>query len=106
MRKLLDDDNAQLARVLADLISEDADITVQEVARRHPTLHNASAFTRNAERSRIIEDAQRRQQEARAVAVEPHRQKAATLAEQLSRRDAEITVLRGQVEALVFNCVS
>lgn len=75
MRRLLDEDNAQLKAVLAELLSQDTDITVREVARRHPTLGNASAFTRNGQRMKIIEDARRRQEEARAAAVAPHKQK-------------------------------
>ncbi len=101
MRKLLDDDNAQLTRILVELMSQDTDITVREIARRHPTLRNASAFTRNAQRTKIIEEAKRRQEEARAVNVTPHRQRAATLAERLEHRDEEVALLRSQVKALV-----
>jgi hypothetical protein len=101
MRRLLDEDNAQLKAVLAELLSQDFDITVREIARRHPTLGNASAFTRNEQRMKIIGEARRRQQEARAVAVAPHKQKAATLAERLEGREQEIVQLKSQVEALV-----
>lgn len=101
MRRLLDEDNAQLRAVLAELLSQDTDITVREVARRHPTLGNASAFTRNGQRTKIIEDARRKQEEARAVAVAPHKQKVATLAERLEGRDQEIAQLKSQVKVLV-----
>lgn len=101
MRKLLDVDNAQLRAVLAELLSQDTEITVREIARRHPTLGNASAFTRNEQRMKIIDKAKRRQEEARAVAVAPHKQKAATLAERLEGREQEIDQLKRQVEALV-----
>lgn len=47
MRKLLDEDNAQLTAVLAELLSQDADITVREIARRHPTLEKSRTASRS-----------------------------------------------------------
>lgn len=70
MRKRHDPDNATLKGVLENLIAENVDVTIREVARRHPELNNASAFTRNPGRMTLIDDALRRQAEVRAIAAE------------------------------------
>jgi hypothetical protein len=101
MRRLIDNANADLVAVLERLLAEDTDITIREVARRHPSLRNASAFTRNVGRMALIVKAQQRQIDARHVVTEPHVEKAASMAEQLERRNAEISHLETQVQALV-----
>lgn len=47
MRLLLDPKNEELADILNTLLTDNIDITAREVARRHSTLKNPSAFTRN-----------------------------------------------------------
>ncbi|MGJ7568936.1 hypothetical protein ACSFBX_00225 [Variovorax sp. RB2P76] len=101
MRRRLDADNAQLNTVLSELLAQDADITIREVARRHPTIKNASAFVRDEERAGLIQRGIDKQREARAVVLEPHKLKAASLTEQLAARDQEIVQLKDQIKALV-----
>lgn len=101
MRKLLDGTNEGLRAVLEALIAEDVDITVREVARRHPQLNNASAFTRSADRMALIEKAQQRQQDARQVKLGPLAKRSATTTEMLATRTAEVKALESQVQALV-----
>ena len=56
MRLLLDPKNEELADILNTLLTDNIDITAREVARRHSTLKNPSAFTRNEARCRIPDD--------------------------------------------------
>lgn len=106
MRPLLDRDHAQLSAVLTQLLAEDVDVTAREVARQHPTLKNVTAFTRNAQRARLIEDAKRRQDEVRAVAVGPHRQRIASVSDRLQRKAKESAQLQAQLNALVASHVA
>jgi hypothetical protein len=99
MRKLQDADNAELRSVLDKLLVDDIDITVREVARRHPDLKNASAFTRNADRMKLIDESIRRQREVRAVAAGSYSQNTLNV-EGASKQDAQIEELRRQVKHL------
>lgn len=101
MRTIIDGDHIELKRVLDELLAEDVDITVREVARRHPALKNASAFTRSQARTSLIERARTRQVDARSVRGVPESVKAVSLAEQLSRKSERITALEKQIAALV-----
>jgi hypothetical protein len=101
MRRLLDSENDELRTVLETLLSEDVDITIREVARRHPSLHNASAFTRNPVRLALIEQVRKRQLDARNVKNAPERARYASAAEQLKERNLEIAELERRVKALV-----
>lgn len=106
MRPFIDPDHEELEAVLADLIAGDINITAREVARRHPTLKNVSAFTRNSDRAARIEDAQARQNALRAIALGPDRVKVASVTEQLGKKTEEAHALKGQVEALVASHVA
>ncbi len=106
MRPLLDPQHSELAAVLADLLANDVDVTAREVARRHPSLKNVTAFTRNPERVALIEDAQARQKALRAIALDPHRKKVASVTEQLQAKSDEAEALKGQVNALVASHVA
>lgn len=101
MRILLDDRNQELQLVLDALIAEDVTITVREVARRHPRLKNASAFTRNAARTAVIVKAQQLQENARSVRLRPATEQAEAATTALEKRDEEVAKLRSQVDALV-----
>jgi hypothetical protein len=101
MRRLLDDGNAELRRVLETLLSDDVDITVREIARRHASLNNASAFIRNPKRLALIREAQQRQVDARHVKLNPESRRSASLSELLERRSLQVAKLESQVTALV-----
>ncbi|HKR47599.1 MAG TPA: hypothetical protein VJU59_49370 [Paraburkholderia sp.] len=100
MKPRLDERNAELAAILDALLAEDVTITVREVARRHPTLRNASAFTRDVERVTLIEQAQSRQGQLR-TALNPHALRASSLSDQLDQKSARIDALENQVKTLV-----
>ncbi|SPS02927.1 hypothetical protein [Cupriavidus taiwanensis] len=100
MRKLQDPHNAELRAVLDGLLVDNIDITIREVARRHPELKNASAFTRNPVRMGLIDEAIRRQCEVRTVAAGLHIQDATTI-EDARKQDAQIKELQRQVKHLV-----
>lgn len=101
MRPLTDNSNNELQRVLGDLLREDVDITVREVARRHDTLKNASAFTRNAQRMELIAQAQQRQIDARNVREGPAERRSESMTARIKEQSRRIVELEGQVEALV-----
>lgn len=100
MRQLIDPQNAGLSAVLDALLAENVDVTVREVARRHETLKNASAFTRSAERMALISDAQQRQLDARHVAVGAIAEKSSRLGEKLAKSLAEAEHLERSVRNL------
>ena len=100
MRKRHDPDNATLKGVLENLIAENVDVTIREVARRHPELNNASAFTRNPGRMTLIDDALRRQAEVRAIAAELQTSHASMVGGSETQR-ARIATLDRQVRNLV-----
>lgn len=100
MKPRVDDDNTELAGVLDALLALDVDITVREVARRHPSLRNASAFSRDPERIKLIQQSQARQQHLRTT-LNPHANRALTLSEKLEVKSAQVTGLEAQVRALV-----
>lgn len=106
MRLLHDPTQENLSGILRQLMEEDVDITAREVARRHPTLKAVTAFTRNAARAQLIGDAQRRQQEVRAVASSPYRKCSETLADQLQRRGERVAELERAVSTLVASHVA
>jgi len=101
MRRLLDSENKELQIVLEKLLAQDVDITVREVARHHPKLHNASDFTRNRRRRELIEQAQQRQADARHVKISPEIRRSHSLAQTLEERDRQVAKLQAQVDALV-----
>ena len=101
MRHLLDDQNQELQLVLDALIAEDVTITVREVARRHPRLKNASAFTRNSARLALIESAQELQESARRVRLGPSHAQVESASNALESSSAEVAKLQTQVDALV-----
>ena len=67
MRLLLDPKNEELTDILKTLLTDNIDITAREVARRHSTLKNPSAFTRNEARSALIAAAQGQQRGVRNI---------------------------------------
>lgn len=101
MRQLLDPENLELTNVLSQLLASDVDVTVREVARRHSQIKHASAFTRNTDRAELINDAIRRQQDARNVHGAAVVAKAKGLAEKLAEKTAEAKALGHQVRCLV-----
>lgn len=67
MRHTVDPENAELKAILDGLLREDVTITAREVARRHSSLSNASAFTRHPERRALVEAFSVRQRDARRL---------------------------------------
>lgn len=106
MRHLLDEQNQELQLVLDALIAEDVTITAREVARRHSCLNNASAFTRNAARSALIEKAQTLQENARRVRIGPAQEQVEAASTALEKSKEEVAKLRSQVDALVASHVA
>lgn len=106
MRQLLDDQNQELQLVLDKLIAEDVTITAREVARRHPRLNNASAFTRNSARSAMIGNAQKLQENARRVRIGPALEQVEAASTALVKSNEEVAKLRSQVDALVASHVA
>ncbi|MFI8393856.1 hypothetical protein KVQ82_12170 [Pseudomonas sp. AO-1] len=99
MRRLQDPTNVELKAILEQLLSENVDITVREVARRHSELKNASAFTRNSARMSLITEARQKQLEARIIAASltPTVVQAGVVA----KRTVEVAALELQIKRLV-----
>jgi len=64
-RKPTDPSHDELKAVLKGMLDRDEDITARAVTRLHPTLKNASDFTRHSERKALLEEAQTKQGELR-----------------------------------------
>ena len=101
MRETVDAGHGELSRILDELLASDVNITSREVARRHSTLKNPSAFTRHEQRAALIWKAQQRQSDARNVRDSPNAEKAATLAQQVDLKSSRIKELEQQVTNLV-----
>ncbi len=101
MRVTVDPSHAELTAILSELLASDVDITAREIARRHSSLKDASAFTRHKKRAELIGAYQQRQTDVRSVRAGPRVQKAATLADQLEAKSARIRELEQQVQNLI-----
>jgi hypothetical protein len=99
MRALLDPNNQELSSILKALLTENVEVTVREVARRHSCLKNPSAFTRNPVRSALIADAQVQQQSIREIVTSSRGEDAPN--DRAEQRRAEIERLESQVTHLV-----
>lgn len=100
MRKLQDPENTVLKQVLDNLVTENVEVTIREVARRHPRLKNVSAFTRNRDRMALIDEAMRRQAKVRAIAARSQLH-VATTTDGTELQQARIETLERQVRHLV-----
>jgi hypothetical protein len=101
MRPTVDKGHEELQAILNQLLAEDTDVSVREVARRHSSLKFASAFTRNKDRSDLIGSAQKLQAAARAVKQLPEQKRSTSLTEQVENQKLRIAELERQVSALV-----
>ncbi|GJH18129.1 hypothetical protein CBA19CS22_16325 [Caballeronia novacaledonica] len=101
MRRKSDANHEVLKGILETLFLEDVSITVREVARRHPSLNNASAFTRSEERMEVIGSYQARQQELRSIKGKLARRGDEKLTTELSKAQERISMLESDVRALV-----
>ena len=99
MRQRHDANDEELTILLEALLTEDVDVTAREVARRHSSLKNASAFTRSESRTQLIRAAQQRQTEVRRAAQKLVSTTAGT--DELALRTSEVKQLRRQVRTLV-----
>jgi len=68
MRRTADADNSELRRVLTELLEEDVTISAREVVRRHSTLANASAISRNSGRQELLAEFEAKQRGRRSEA--------------------------------------
>lgn len=99
MRMLLDPKNEELSSILTLLLTENVDITAREVARRHSTLKNPSAFTRNEARSALIAAAQVQQQGVRNIVASSPRTD--SLQDQVASYREDIQRLKSQLTHMV-----
>lgn len=105
MKPTVDADNSELVRILDALLANDIDITARAVSRHHPTLHNASAFTRSNARMRLITQAQERQRALRKD-LNPHFNQSISLGDQLKESNELVKQLTCQVRALAASHVA
>jgi hypothetical protein len=86
--------------VLQELLESDRKITAREVARRHPTIRQASSITRNSERARLLAEYQARQAELWAWRKRVSKTSKTAQSDELARRDHEIAKLRHEANVL------
>lgn len=100
MKPKLDASNLELSRVLDALLAADIDITAREVSRNHASLHDASDFTRNPDRMKLIGNAQARQKKLRSE-LNPHFAESKSLGTRLTESKDSNTALSTQVRVLI-----
>ncbi|WP_368563508.1 hypothetical protein [Pseudoxanthomonas sp. UTMC 1351] len=98
--------DAEMRRVLDDLLARDENITARSVARMHPRIKAASSITRSAGRSRLLEQYQERQAEFRRWRARPGRLSGAAAASALAERDLRIAELESQIALLTASHVA
>ncbi len=100
------DSDADMRRVLDDLLSRDEDITARAVARLHPRIKAASSITRHAERSHMLAQYQERQAEFRRWSGRSAKLSGVAAASALADRDLRIAELESQVALLTASHVA
>ena len=105
MKPRIDADNRHLTAVLEALLEADETISVRAVSRAHPSLSNASAFTRDEARMAMIARYQERQREVRALKGRLARKADEKLSGAMAIAEDRISKLEGDVEALVASHV-
>lgn len=105
MKTRIDADNSHLRATLEELMQADRTITAREVARLHPSLKNASAFTRDPERICLIARYQKRQNEFRAIKHGVAHKSDLKTKDELAAAQQRVTELEGSVSALVASHV-
>lgn len=105
MKTRIDADNGLLKAVLEELVQADKAITVREVARLHPSLKNASDFTRNTSRMALIARYQERQNEFRAIKHRVAHKSDIKTKEELAAARQQVAELEASVGSLVSSHV-
>ena len=98
--------DAEIRRILDQLLANDETITVRAVSRLHPTIKHASSFTRNEARAALIAEFQKKQAEWRAWNRRKDKTGKVELAQSLVFRDLRIADLERQVEILTASHVA
>jgi len=105
MKPRIDANNKHLKQVLDQLFQADETISVRAVARAHPSLNNASAFTRDPLRMALIAEYQSRQQEVRTIGGKLSKRADEKLSSEVATARVRIEELEGDVRALVASHV-
>ncbi len=92
--------DADMLRILHDMLENDEKITARAVARKHPTLSHASSITRSASRLELLTRFQAEQKRLREWQDRLPKRSQAKLAAQLAHKDTQIADLERQVEIL------
>ncbi|WP_222564419.1 hypothetical protein [Novilysobacter antarcticus] len=100
------DPDPEMRQVLDDLLARDEDITARAVARLHPRINAASSITRSKDRSRLLDEYQKRQAEFRRWRGRPGKLSGVAAASALADRDVRIAALESQVAILTASHVA
>ena len=94
------DNDPEMLRILEEMLEADVKITARAVARKHPSVKHASSITRNDTRVALLRQFQAKQKQYREWHDRAPKRSRDQLARQLAQKDARITELERQVEAL------
>ena len=90
----------ELARILDEMLAANETITARAAARKHPSVHHASAITRHPIRSELLRHYQARQKEFRIWSERLPKFSRAKAAASLAQKDQCIADLKRQNEVL------
>jgi hypothetical protein len=105
-KKLNNDADPEMARILEDMLEADQTITARAVARRHPGIGHASSITRIPVRSELLARYQELQNQFREWQHRMPKRSRQQIATQLAQKDVRISELERQVEILCISHVA
>lgn len=98
--------DAEMQRILENLLADDHDITARAVARLHPLIKAASSITRSESRAALLADFQTQQREYRAWRGRLGKHSANDTATALAKKDHRIAELESSVQILTTSHVA
>lgn len=98
--------DAEMVRILKEMLESDETITARAAARKHPSIQHASSITRHEARSLLLDQYQAMQNERRAWLQRLPKYSRAKAASEMADKDRHIAELQKQVEFLRISHVA
>ena len=105
-KKAMQEHDAEMKKILDELLANDLEITARAVARLHPSIKAASSITRSEARSRLLSEYQERQREYRRWQGRIGKQSAADTVAALAQKNQRIAELEANVRLLTASHVA
>ncbi len=106
VRKTLDPLHEELRAVLEGMLERNEDVSARGVARLHSSVKDASGIIRHAERRKILEEYQARQNEFRAAVTKIHRTGSSAAAAELQAASERVRELEDGESARIESHVA